>query len=163
MREIEGNILTITKVGEETVVAKCFTSNGMVTKEGKAVMGAGVAKAFRDAYIGIDKELGSRLMAEESNKVRRLGLFKTMQYPLTEIIAFPTKLDWKKNSSYDLIEKSARELADIITISPDLQRGIVLLPRPGCQNGKLDWNVVKTYIEDILPDNVVIVSLPEIE
>lgn len=34
----------------------------------------------------------------------------------------------------------------------------VLLPRPGCGNGKLQWDFVKREIEDLLDDRVTIVN-----
>ena len=39
--------------------AICFTSNGIVKKDGKLIMGAGVAKQFRDRFFGLDQESGA--------------------------------------------------------------------------------------------------------
>ena len=39
--------------------AVCFTSNGMVEKNGKNVMGGGIAKQFNDRFPGLDHHTGT--------------------------------------------------------------------------------------------------------
>ena len=43
--------------------AICFTSNGIVKKDGRLVMGAGVAKAFRDHFKDLDLAAGNAVKA----------------------------------------------------------------------------------------------------
>lgn len=107
--------------------------NGFVKRDGKLVMGAGVAKQALDRYPDVDTEFGS--MFSEN------GFFcqASNYYPL---VAFPTKPEsgsggepgWQCESDIGLIEKSLKELIEM-----DLE-GKVVLPRIGCGNGGLDWN-----------------------
>jgi len=132
--------------------AICFTSNGVIRKNGCLVMGAGVAKAFRDRFVGIDRAAG--------RQVQRNGnicqVIPTLTDSIPEIVAFPTKHDWRDPSDIDLIEKSARELMELIEKKGWARTA---LPRPGCNNGSLNWKEVKKVIEPILDDRVVIVYL----
>ena len=158
MKEVKGDIFDIKDVDGKPVVGVCFTSNGCVRKDGNAVMGAGVAKVFKENFPGIDGEYGKYLKLYKNNLTRDLGSWSYKGRSL-RVFAFPTKNDWKHNSSLPLITLSAMGLKSIIEKNEKLQKGIVLLPRPGCSNGGLNWSDVKKVIESILPKNVVIVSL----
>lgn len=144
MKEIKGNILYI------EAPAKCITTNLVVKKDGKAVMGAGVAKAFRDEYKGIDEEYG-RMLSRGIDFVEII--FSDNR---SDILSFPTKNDWRDKSDINLIIKSTKELVDLVNLYDYSE---VLLPRPGCSNGGLDWEEVKKEIEPLLDDRFIIVSL----
>lgn len=59
----------------------CFTSNGCVRNDGRAVMGAGSAKAIGDRLPELSRFLGNRIL-KRGNRV----------YKLTDrVIAFPTR------------------------------------------------------------------------
>jgi hypothetical protein len=130
--------------------AYCITTNGIIKANGCAVMGAGVALSAVRKFPGCDKYLGIRIKKMGHN----VGVFYTAD--LTDLISFPTKYHWKDPSDIKLIEKSAKELIDLININ---KYNKVILPRPGCSNGGLDWKDVKKVIEPILDDRVVVVSL----
>lgn len=157
MREIEGDILNTLEVDGVKVVGVCFTSNGMIKKDGTAVMGAGVAKLFRDTFMGLDKFYADLRIEARTNLTTDCGVWDYGGRDL-RIIAFPTKNDWKYNSSIQLIELSSMGLKSIIEKDKELQEGVILLPRPGCSNGGLKWEDVKKIIEKILPENVVIIT-----
>lgn len=99
--------------------AFCVTTNGVVKKDGKAVMGA-----------GIDERLAF-LLNNYGNNVYHLG-----SYEHGKILSFPTKIHWRDNSDIDLIKRSCIQLEQLID-----KHGYthVILPRPGCSNGKLSW------------------------
>lgn len=85
------------------------------------------------------------------DQVRRHGNVPILASDNTrQICTFPTKNHWKDRSSILLIEKSAGHLLQIIGNNPGYNW---ILPRPGCGNGKLQWEKVKPVIE-FLPDNV---------
>ena len=116
-----------------------ITTNIGWTKQGKNVMGAGVAKQAAERYPDLPWWYG--------DFCRTNGLNTTVvKYPGNPIILFPTKelneqapwLSWQQKSSLELIEKSTRELA---TLPGDYK---IVLPFPGCENGKLSK-------EDVLP------------
>lgn len=122
-------------------------------------MGRGIALQARLKYPGIDFELGKFIMADraagrESNRVRLLS---------HNIIAFPTKHDWRKPADLKLIEKSARELIELIDKLAYWFReqhgyfpappSTILLPPLGCGNGWLKWSQVEPIVAPILVDN----------
>jgi len=65
------------------------------------------------------------------------------------IINFPTKTTWRKPSSYSYIEEGLKSLKSEL-----IYRKIasVAIPPLGSRNGGLDWNHVKTMIENALAD-----------
>jgi O-acetyl-ADP-ribose deacetylase (regulator of RNase III) len=139
--------------------AICFTSNGIITSNNRLVMGAGVAKKFKNKFSNIDYK-AAKLVKENGNKCQLIGNFVTKAEDKKEyqinVVAFPTKYHWKDNSDLDLIKKSAQEL---IELANHYNWKLIALPKPGCFNGNLYWPIVKKEIEKILDDRVVIVYL----
>lgn len=127
--------------------AICVTTNGVVKANGRLVMGAGVAKAFRDKFPGLDLELG--------RKVKEYGNIPFVVYRQgTAIVSFPTKHNWKHKSDIGLIINSARSLSKIASARFWTQ---IAIPAPGCGKGGLDWETqVKPSIEAILDDRFTI-------
>lgn len=156
MKEINGDIIKTTSYNGKPVLAMCVTTNGVIKKDGKAVMGAGVAKSFRDFFPSIDQILANKLK-ENGNVVNLLGAYQPKNKDTSiSIFSFPTKHHWNEDSDIELIKSSAKQLAKEIKSMGD---GWVLLPKPGCRNGNLNWEDVKRVISPILPHNVIIISL----
>ena len=152
MKEIVGDIFSNTILNIADAI--CITTNGFIKKDGTAVMGAGVAKIARDSFDGISSDL-AHLIKLNGNKVQ---IIRWMGYNKGEIamIAFPTKHNFWEKSDIKLIEKSARQLKEM-TDFHDWRK--VILPRPGCSNGKLSWIVdVKPVIEKILDDRFYLIQ-----
>lgn len=136
--------------------AICFTSNGVLKKNGALVMGAGVAKAFRDYFPGIDI-LAGQLVKENGNVCQEIELHKYHSGHMMTIVSFPTKYHWKDQSNIKLIEKSAQEL---VSLSDENNWKTIYLPRPGCKNGGLSWeNEVKLVLLEKLDDRFFICGL----
>jgi hypothetical protein len=144
MKEITGNMFDM------KADAYCITTNGIVKANGRAVMGAGVALLTVRKFPECDKFLGD-FIGKNGHVV---GVFYIADS--TDLISFPTKHHWKDPSDIKLIEKSANELNELIYKN---MYNKVILPRPGCANGGLDWEDVKKIIAPILDDRVVIISL----
>lgn len=126
----------------------CITTNGIVRSNGRLVMGAGVAKLFRDNFTNLDLKAGL-LVKEYGNNCMLLE-----KYGGTKIFTFPTKLDYRDNSCIIRIKYSCVQLMNLI----DLHNLVnVALPRPGCNNGGLNWDHVKEEIKELLDSRVVIV------
>lgn len=144
MREIYGDMWSI------ECDAFCITTNGIVKRDGKAVMGAGVARQARDKFTGIDAVLGN-LIRNHGNVCQ--VIVDVPSYPA--LVAFPTKNDYRNPSTFELIETSAHQLVRIAT-----EKGWtkVILPRPGCNNGRLNWSDVRQSLEPILDDRFFIIS-----
>lgn len=130
--------------------AVCITTNGIVKRDGKAVMGAGIAKQANDLYF-LDEELANHLLS--SGNVPHIFAKKGRNN--CHLISFPTKYNWRDNSDLNLIARSAQLLVELVT-----RRNITAcyLTPPGCGCGKLDWETqVKPVLEPILDDRFVIV------
>ena len=157
MRELHLSHGTIFNVPESCREAVCITTNGIVKKNGAAVMGAGIAKAAVKRYIGIDIKLG-KMLTQYGNEVHYLGQWVSLDTCTHSVFSFPTKHHWKDPSDLELIKRSALQLklaCDAYKIEK------CYLPRPGCQNGGLDWATVKTAIEPILDDRFIVITSNE--
>jgi hypothetical protein len=121
---------------------RVITTNGVVDRNGCAVMGKGIALQAKQRYPNLPQQLGE-LLLENGNHVYYLD---------NNIISFPTKHHWKEMSNISLIRRSALELREKI-ISKGL---VVAMPPPGCGNGGLVWKDVYPILEDILDDSFVV-------
>ncbi len=136
-------------VKQNTPLWLCVTTNGEIKKsDGKAVMGAGIAREARDRYKGVDQVLAQKLRVSYLRDLPELGA-------KARLLSFPTKHKWKENSSLTLIEESARELkaqflrAKAHYCSEGMNPPLIVVPRPGCNNGKLNWFNVRNSIAPI--------------
>jgi hypothetical protein len=150
MKEVVGDIWDYHRNGYTI----CVTTNGTVTQHGKAIMGAGIAKVCKQRYPNIPKLLGTRLK-NGGNRIYHLS-FGTPNC-LGTIYSFPTKEHWYEDAKLDLIIKSAKELQEIVNYGDE--RVPIILPRPGCGFGRLDWDTqVKPAIKDLLSDDVWVIT-----
>ena len=153
---LEKNIDIFSKEVLTNVNAICFTSNGIVKKNECLVMGAGVAKVFKDAFYGIDKKSGK--LVKEHGNVCQIVLeefinIENISYPIC-VISFPTKNHFKDKSDIDLIIRSARRLMEIVE---EKKWKLIALPRPGIGLGSLDWSIVRGELEKVFDNRVVVV------
>ena len=133
------------------VDAICIPTNGQVKRNGRAVMGAGVAKIARDKWPGLDLRLG-HCLCEWGNRLQVLTLTKEVDY---HIIAFPTKHHWKDKSDLELIERAAKDLRDVTSCR---HWRSIWLPVVGCGLGGLSWrDQVEPLLSSILDDRFVVV------
>lgn len=130
--------------------AVCITTNGNIRSDGRAVMGAGIAKTFRDLFPTLDLELAESLRTKGN-----ICTVLRQHFNGVYIIAFPTKHNWRDNSSLELIKQSAIQL---IEIADSLNLNKILLPKPGCSNGRLDWNQVSEILKPILDNRIYVIS-----
>lgn len=170
MKEEFGNLLTM------SCDALCVTTNGFVKKNGECVMGKGIAKTIQSKYPNIPYTLGQAISLN-GNVVHHL--YDKPQ----NIISFPVKPVSKKCTSPDdyvshmrfnigdtipgwackadieIIKQSAKKLVSLANKHPEWKR--ILLPRPGCGAGELNWNNVKQVLSEILDDRFVCVTFPQ--
>ena len=133
--------------------AVCVTTNGIVKKDGCAVMGAGIAKQA-DQLFNLSPKLGEYL-TKYGNRAFRLGRWKRTDGNIFTIFSFPTKHDWRNDSDVTLICKSAEQLMAMCD-KWNIQK--CYLTPPGCGCGKLNYeNTVKPWISEILDDRFVVV------
>lgn len=114
-----------------------ITTNGTVLPNGCCAMGAGTALIAREKYPGLDKKLGQRIK-KHGNTIFYFEEFR--------LATFPVKHNWWETADLDLIKTSAQRLVDTC----GLEEGTtVVIPRPGCGNGHLDWEDVRLILEPI--------------
>lgn len=140
MKEINGDILNFHSKGEWI----CITTNGIVNKSGKSIMGAGIALQANIRFPDLPIELGEKIQ-QVGNIVHIFEKYK--------IISFPTKNNWWENSDIKLIEDSAKFLSQYWFGNKN-----IYLPRVGCGNGKLIWNDVKLILEKYFDDRFIVVN-----
>lgn len=123
---------------------RCVTTNGEVISRGlnrfELVMGAGVAKDAKFRFPELPFKLGNWVL-EYGN---RAFICKE-----EKIITLPTKLDWRKKSIPELIERS---LGQVVAIVNKFKVESVALSRPGCGNGGLDWRQIRPMCLRLLDD-----------
>ena len=147
MQEIKDNLWTFDPGG--IVVWRGIPTNGVV-RNGKLVMGAGVAKEAKKKYPSLPEIFG-RGVEERGN----VPIFAT---PLggESVFSFPTKNHYNNNSDINLITGSAAILAMKALAFSECD---FVLPRPGVGLGNLSWEEVRIPLLTLLPDNVYVVSL----
>ncbi len=131
--------------------AICITTNGFVKKNGELVMGRGIAKQASERWPWLPNTLG-QLVVKHGNHVH---VVEGISHELETIFTFPVKHNWFEIADIELIKRSSDELMNWVEL---LNYDEVLLPRPGCGNGKLDWEDVESEIEPILDDRIVVVT-----
>ena len=130
MREIVGDLWQEHAGG--AIVA--ITTNGMVNRVSRAVMPRGCARQARERFPDLLQTLGS-LLRQHGNHVFDLG---------NHIVSFPVEEDPYQVPEMRLIDQSCRELVELADYK-GWQK--VVVPRPGCGGGGLQWTEVKTILE----------------
>lgn len=129
---------------------RAVTTNGATTRDGRAVMGAGVARQAAER----DPDLPDRLaaaIAARGNHVAALGV----GHDGVELASFPVKHHWRDRADPQLIARSAAELRGL---ADDAGYQRILLPLPGCGNGGLTWAAVWPLLEDTFDARFTLVS-----
>lgn len=136
MLEQKSDIWSARQRGDWVVIATC----GVVTPDGKLVMGRGIAREASSEYPQLSTYLGWAV------KSRGLQVEVIVE---PNLIAFPTKNHFRHKSDINLILKSTIQLVDAVSNLT----GRILLPRVGCGNGKLDWAEVEPMMRHYLTDD----------
>ena len=166
MREVIGNMWDMVDDYDAIVI----TTNGYVKGNGEAVMGRGCALEAANRHRELPGLLGRALTAHGNHCHR-------FDFPDISLVTFPVKPQsmylfgaahiksyvvgykqasirppcnvsgWMLKAQLPLIDRSAKELVEIVD-NAGWEK--VLLPRPGCGAGELDWPTVRSYLEPIL-------------
>lgn len=138
MVEVQGDIWTERKPEDYVVITTC----GTLRTDGKLVMGRGIAFQAAKRYPWLQQALG--------DCIELSGLGVVVPHPDARLIAFPVKYEFYQRANLQLILKSTLQLLEL---APRLEGGNILLPRPGCSNGKLDWLEVEPMLRHYLTDD----------
>ena len=132
MIEVTGNLWSYDAGLKPWDIARVITTNGTVKNNGEAVMGRGCAREAADMWPRLPEYLGQRL-ARFGNHVFDLGTWGQVDY----LLSMPVKHHWREQASLTLICQSRNELE---TVATAIGVECVVLPRPGCGNGGLEWD-----------------------
>ncbi len=144
MKEIVGDMWQ--EHAEGAVVA--ITTNGAVNKVGRAIMLRGCARQARVRYPELLQTLGD-LLRRHGNHVFDLG---------HQIVSFPVEVDPYQVPEMRMIDQSCRELVEL-TDYKGWQK--VVVPRPGCGGGGLEWQEVKTILERHFDERFYVIRIQE--
>jgi hypothetical protein len=141
MQLIKGNIWDYHRYGPtdkpfSEACAVVVTTNDVIKKDGRAVMGAGIALQAAQRFPDLPL-----LLADGLKKYGNQLLY----YPNWNLFTFPTKYDWKMPSDLALIERSAIQLASFL-LQEDYAYLRVIMTKPGCGHGKLSWAQVEPIL-----------------
>ena len=124
------------------------TTNGVVTKDGRLVMGAGIAKQACDRFPGLDEALGKAALAAGAP----YGLLVSPRWPKAKLGVSQTKGEWKAGASPALIDLGTHMLLEWCEEHPTAQ---VHLNMPGVGLGGLPRELVLPILKP-LPDTVTV-------
>ena len=143
MREICGDIWDY--LGTAVIV---ITTNGTVTRGGEAVFGRGCARQARSRFPDLSRRLGELLLTA-GNHVHFLG---------NGLVSFPVEETPWENPDLRLIRRSAGELRKMAD-----QYGwqAIVVPRPGCGGGGLDWRDVRPLLVQEFDDRFIVITAEE--
>ena len=145
VKEITGNLWNYHNKNDYAI---CITTNAIVKDSGDLVCGAGCAKEA----------------CQRTNFARLAGLqvfaWGNHVYHITDnIFTFPVKRHYANKAKLSIIENSCKELVDIMNKDKYKNRyKKIVLPRPGCGNGKLNWEEVRLILEKYLDNRFLVIS-----
>lgn len=172
MKEIYGNLF------DQNCDAICITTNGYINKKGEAVMGRGCAYQASKLWPEIPAKLGHRL-SEYGNKTRLIWRadYRVIAFPVkpASVVCAPNssnvvghmKHSFREGQTVpgcfalaepDIIVRSAKQL---VTLANTYNLKKVVLPRPGCGAGELDYKDIRNLIKNILDDRFSIITFKE--
>jgi hypothetical protein len=122
-----------------------ITTSGSLARNGRAVIGRGVARQALAYYPDLAETLG-RILAEWGNHVHDLG---------NGLVSFPVEETAWSLPDLRIIARSAEELRSLAD-----RRGWsrIVVPRPGCGGGGLGWQQVRPLLEPWLDQRFIVIS-----
>jgi len=186
MQEITGDLwkpetyLTEEKHCPPSPEVVCITTNGFVKQNGEAVMGRGCAKYAAIKWKGMSQHLG--LQIQEHGNIVQILARVSIGTEQRQLVSFPVKPQgeicktdksnivrhmhkqfkprqmvpgWACTANMNLIRQSARQL---VLLATDMEWNTIVLPRPGCGAGELEWKDVKPILQDELDNRFYVIT-----
>jgi len=120
-------------------------TNGDYRRDGRAVMGAGVAFVAGKRFPNLPSLLGAKLRASGNH---------AYCWPEFRIVTLPTKEAWTRPSTLGLIERTAREA---VHLADHNRLTTIYCPRLGCGLGGLAWKDVASVLAGLWDGRFIIV------
>jgi hypothetical protein len=140
MRELSGNIWDY--LGTAVIA---ITTNGSVTRDGRAVLGRGCARQAGERFPDLSARLG-RLISTNGNHVQLVG---------DGLVSFPVEESAWSLPEPRLILQSAEELRGLADAG---QWCSIVVPRPGCGGGGLAWREVKPLLDAYFDGRFIVID-----
>ncbi len=152
MKELPGDIWTIRFPDGSKPDCIVIPVNMTVKKDGRAVMGTGIAKqlVLRYPMEKYDAMYGEFLQNVRGGESRSLVLNNAGP----NLYALPVKHNWWEKADLELIKV---ELKQLIQDTKDWEWKRIVLPRLGCGAGKLLWKDVKPVMAKLLDNRFTVV------
>lgn len=128
-----------------------ITTNGFVKKTGECVMGRGIALEAKTKFPELPFLLGKHIKTVGNT----VAFFEDLK-----LFSFPVKHNWWEKADLNLIEESAKDLAERFRQGYELGADLpkLYLPKPGCGNGQLLWKDVEPILDEYLSPLVIIID-----
>ena len=130
-----------------------LTTNGSLKGSGACVMGRGVALQAKKRFPGLPMVLG-KAIKKIGNIVNDLDTWSDIEGRAFHLYSFPVKHSWFNTADLELIGISCDQLTKIIP----LEYKRIIMVRPGCGNGGLNWETVHPICLQLLDRRFVIVE-----
>ena len=122
-----------------------ITTNGSNTRDGHSIPGRGVAREAAERFPELRQRLGE-LLQTGGNHVHEI---------MPGLVSFPVEDTPFSQPDKRLIRQSAAELRQLA----DKQGWhLIVVPRPGCGGGGLNWLEVRPLLEDLFDERFIVVS-----
>lgn len=148
-------IESVGELWEYPASVRVITTNGHTNKAGNLVMGRGCAKEAAERFPMLAYYLG-QVVARKGNRTSIVspkmlaGLSGDTSAAIPYwLVTFPVKNHWRDKADLKLIARSAEEL---VGHANEFDWSGIVLPRPGCGNGRLQWATVRLILEPLLDD-----------
>jgi len=152
MEEIIGDIWDYQEQIDSGQCLLCIPTNAIVRSDNTAVMGVGIAAQVKARYPGIERALGTHMVTRGSPYGGPIK-FKP------EFFSFPTKRNFRNKADIELIKWSTRLLSYFLKVHRTWrEEKMILLPRPGCGAGRLDYETEVKELLWYLPDCVKVID-----
>ncbi len=122
-----------------------ITTNGSLTRDGRAIIGRGVARQAAVKFLDLPYRLG-KLLKAGGNHVYEI---------MPGLVSFPVEDTPFSQPDIRLIRRSAEELRQLADQSDWTE---VAVPRPGCGGGGMRWNEVKPVLENFFDERFIVVT-----
>ena len=113
------------------------TTNGIVKKNGCAVMGGGIALEAKERFPDLPKKLGELLVTRWN---------QLFVFPEYRLVTLPTKDHFKDDSDIKLIKTGLKELHEFMFNHDECAIEKIYSPLLGCGLGNLSWEEVSKEI-----------------
>jgi hypothetical protein len=144
VRELQGDLWELHVQGAVVAV----TTGGQVNPDGCCAMPRGCANQARERFPGLAWTLGQQILSH-GNHVSDLG---------RRVVSFPVENSPLEVPGLKLIEQSSRELVELTDYKGWTR---VVVPRPGCGGGGLEWPTVSQLLERFFDDRFLVISVAE--